>query len=119
MPDAIAQPGILTAPMRKFALAATVLAVGFAALLWRLFWFAIGDDLLSYIPLIPAVSVYLAWTQKTELPRQSAPARKAAVLFFGAGAAATAGYLAMAHGGTEPIENCLALGTLGWVLCLT
>ncbi len=90
MSDATGQPGFPTAQFRKFALAAAVLALGFAGPLWHLFWFALRDDLHSYIPLMPVISVYLAWTQKSELPRQSSPARLLAVLFFTAGAAAMA-----------------------------
>ena len=120
MSDSPAQPGFPTTQFRKFALATAVLALGFGGPLWHLFWFAVRDDLHSYIPLIPVISVYLAWTQKSELPRQSSPARLLAVLFFTAGAAAMAGYLVLARSVTaENIENCLALGTLAWLLCLT
>jgi len=120
MPDATVQPVFPTAPFRKFAVAAGVLVLCFAGPLWRLFWFAIRDDLHSYIPLMPLVCLYLAWTQKAELPRQSAPAPLAAGLFFAAGGAAAAGYWVLARSATpENIENCLALGTLAWILCLT
>jgi exosortase C (VPDSG-CTERM-specific) len=120
MSDSAAQPGYPTAQFQKFALAAAVLALCFGAPLWRLFWFAVRDDLHSYIPLIPAISVYLAWTQKSELPRLSSPARILAVLFFTAGMVAMAGYLMLARSVTaENIENCLAVGTLAWLLCLT
>src|SRR5580693_1187534 len=120
MPDAAAPPVFSTAPFRKFALAAGVLVLCFASPLWRLFWFAISDDLHSYIPLMPLVSLYLAWTQKSELLRPSPPARVLAALFFAAGAAAAAGYWVLARTATaDTIENCLALGTLAWLLCLT
>jgi exosortase C (VPDSG-CTERM-specific) len=120
MSDSAVQPGFPTAQFRKFALAAAVLVLGFGGPLWHLFWFAVRDDLHSYIPLMPFISFYLAWTQKSELPRPSSPARILAVLFFIAGAAAMAGYLMLARSVTAAnIENCLALGTLAWLLCLT
>ena len=93
--------------------------LGFAALLWRLCAFAIADDLFSYIPLMPFVSAYLAWTQKAALPRQSSPARLPAAFFFFAGGAALAGYFVLDRSATPAAcENSLALGTLGWLLCL-
>jgi exosortase C (VPDSG-CTERM-specific) len=119
MSDSPVQPGFPTAQFRKFALAAAVLALAFGSPLWRLLWFAVRDDLHSYIPLMPVISIYLAWTQKAGLPRQSSPARMLAVLFFTAGAAAMAGYLLLARSvAAENIENCLAVGTLAWLLCL-
>jgi exosortase C (VPDSG-CTERM-specific) len=120
MPDSAMQISLPVAQFRKFALAAALLALGFGNPLWHLFWFAVKDDLHSYIPLMPLVSIYLAWTQKAELPRHSAPARAPAIVFFLVGAAGFAGYLVLAHLATaKNIENCLALGTLAWLLCLT
>ncbi len=96
-----------------------MLLLGFAVLLWRLFTFALADDLFSYIPLMPVVSGYLAWTQKAELPRHSLPARPLAALFFCAGAAALAGDFVLARSATPfAFENSLALGTLAWLLGL-
>lgn len=119
MPEANGRPRFTPAQFQKFAVALALVTLGFAFPLWRLFGFAIGDDLHSYIPLMPFVSLYLAWTLKPELPRESAPARAPAALLFAAGAAAAAGYLAAARSVTPgTIENSLALGTLAWVLCL-
>jgi exosortase C (VPDSG-CTERM-specific) len=118
MPEATVQLAFSTAQFQRFALAAAVLTVGFASPLWQLFWFAISDDLHSYIPLIPFVSGYLVWTQKPDLRRPSVPARLPAALFLAGGAAAAAGYLVLAHAGTAPLENCLALATLGWLCCV-
>jgi exosortase C (VPDSG-CTERM-specific) len=117
--DLAAPPGIFIAQWRRFALAAAVLALAFAVPLWRLFWFAITDDLYSYIPLMPAVSAYLAWILKPEIPRHSPPARKLAIFFLAAGAAALTGYFLLAHtAALAPIPNGLALSTLAWLLCL-
>ena len=120
MPDATAQPVFSTAQYQKFALAAAVLALGFIIPLWKLLLFAVADDLHSYIPLMPLVSGYLVWTQKSKLPQRSAPARKLAALFFVAGFAATAGYFSISRFATPAtIENSLALSTLAWLLFLT
>ena len=120
MPDATTQPGLSTAQYKKFALAVALLTLGFGVPLWRLFWFALADDLHSYIPLMPFVGGYLAWTQKSELPRHSSPARALALLFFAGGLVAAAGYLMLARSAPAASGgNVLALGTLAWLLCLT
>lgn len=93
--------------------------LGFAGLLWRLFAFAAADELFSYIPLMPLVSVYLAWMGRTELPRPAPPARLPATFFFLAGAAALAGWFALARAAVSPAaEDSLVLGTLAWLLWL-
>jgi len=115
----------------RFALAAGLLTLAFAVLLWRLFTFAIADELFSYIPLMPFISIYLAWIFKADLPRhgeakaelgrpsESAPARGLAAIFFAAGAAALAGYFVLARTATPAtLANSLALGTLAWLLGL-
>lgn len=120
MPDATIQPDYSRAPYRKFALAAALLTLGFAIPLWKLFWFAVGDELHSYIPLMPLVSGYLVWTQKTARPRASVPARRLAGLFGAAGLAALAGCFSLARWATPAsVENSLALSTLAWLLFVT
>ena len=120
MPEAAAQRVLSTAQFQKFALAAVLITLGFAIPLWQLLWFASRDELFSYIPLMPLVSAYLAWTEKSGLPRHSPPAHKLGTLFFIAGAAAVTGYLMLTRPGTMvPLEDSLSLATLGWLLCLT
>lgn len=123
----------------RFALAAGLLTLAFAGVLWRLFTFAIADDLFSYIPLMPLVSAYLAWTFRADLSRrtqepadlsrrsqaqaelshQSSPALFLSGLFFAASAAALAGYFLLARTATPAtVENSLAVGTLAWLLSL-
>jgi exosortase C (VPDSG-CTERM-specific) len=120
MPETSAQPSFSTGQFQRFALAAALLTLGFGAPLWRLFWFAIGNDLQSFIPLMPVVSAYLAWTLKAERPACSSSARAVAAVFFLAGAAATVGYLILTHSSTRiPIENALGLAVVAWLLCLT
>ncbi|HEY5040757.1 MAG TPA: archaeosortase/exosortase family protein [Verrucomicrobiae bacterium] len=78
------------AQFQKFALAAAVLVLCFSLPLWRLVRFAAGDDLSSYILLIPLVSAYLVWLQKKNLPQTPSPSKKLAALFFAGGIAVTA-----------------------------
>jgi exosortase C (VPDSG-CTERM-specific) len=120
MTNASAQSAFGAAQIQKFALAAGLVTAGFAIPLWRLLRFSLGDDLHSYIPLMPFVSLYLAWTQKAELPKESSPVKFVAGLFFAAGAVAAAGYVALARSSAPgSLENCLSLGTLAWLLCLS
>jgi exosortase C (VPDSG-CTERM-specific) len=116
MPDATSPPVFSTPQFQKFARAAAVLALAFAFPLWKLFRFAVGDELHSYIPLMPFVSAYLVWTQTEKPPRDSAPARGLALLFFAAGLTALAVYFFLAP---AAIENSLALSTLAWLFFLT
>jgi exosortase C (VPDSG-CTERM-specific) len=119
MPDTAAPSGLATAQTKKFALAAALLALAFAVPLWRLLRFAGADDLHSYIPLMPLISGYLVWTQKSKLPRRSVPARTLAALFFAAGSAATAGYFSVARFATPAtLGNSLALAMLALLLFL-
>lgn len=98
---------------------AALLSLGFALPLFHLFAFAISDDLHSYIPLMPFIGGYLAWTLKAELPSQSRAARRAALFFLIAGAAVTAAYFAFGHSAAlAPPENTFALTTLAWLLCV-
>ena len=71
--------------IKKFALAAAVLALVFLQPLWQLMRFAAGDELHSYIVLMPAVCVYLLWVDKKNLPPISAPAKIPSAIFLAAG----------------------------------
>ena len=70
---------------KNFIIATAVLAALLAMPLWRLIEFAAGDDLFSYILLIPFVSGYLVWLDRKQLPPAGPPAWEAAALFFMAG----------------------------------
>jgi exosortase C (VPDSG-CTERM-specific) len=120
MTDGTTPPGCSPAQPWKFALAAALLVLGFIVPLGKLFYFAVTDDLHSYIPLMPLVSGYLIWAQKIKPPANSPPARKLAALFFVAGVVAVAGYWSAARSATPAtIENSLALSTLALMLFLT
>lgn len=109
-----------TPQFRNFALAVAALSLCFAVPLWRLFWFAISDDLYSYIPLMPFVCGYLAWTLKSKLPVNSPPSPRLAALFFAAAIVAIIAYFALARSVTpDTIANSFALSTLAWLLCVT
>jgi exosortase C (VPDSG-CTERM-specific) len=117
--DAANKPGFSTPQFRRFALAAALLTLGFALPLVHLLAFALSDDLHSYIPLMPFICGYLAWTLKGELPLQSVAARRAAVIFFVAGAAVVGADFASGHSAVPgPPENALGLTTLAWLLCV-
>ena len=107
------------AQLKKFAVAAALLTLGFAVPLWCLFRNAVSDDLYSYIPLMPAVSGYLAWLQKSGLTQSSPPAKWTAALFWVVGAAGATGYILLARTASPAtIWNSLALGTFAWLTCL-
>jgi exosortase C (VPDSG-CTERM-specific) len=117
--DLATRPGEPAARFRRFALAVALVSLVFCIPLWRLVAFALADDLFSYIPLMPLVSLYLGWVLKGELPAASVPARVPAALFFGAGAAVLAGRLVFAHtAALAAPENALALSTFGWLMCV-
>ncbi|MDR3458994.1 MAG: exosortase/archaeosortase family protein [Verrucomicrobiae bacterium] len=90
MDEQTAHTGDFPAQTKKFAWAAALLVLGFSLPLVRLLRFAAGDELHSYILLIPVVSVYLMWLQKKELPRVSIPAKIPGAIFLGAGLAVAA-----------------------------
>ena len=115
MDEQTAQPGYFPAQIKKFAWAAALLALGFSLPLARLVHFAAGDELYSYILLMPAVCVYLAWLQKKDLPRASFPAKIPAVIFLGAGLAVTAWHWLAPR---AAMADNLAQITLAFVLLL-
>ena len=101
--------------LKNFAVATAVLGLLFCLPLWRLVRFAAGDELFSYILLIPFVSLYLAWLDRQQLPPASPPAKKTAALFSALGL----GCLAWVAGRPPVLPvNFLALTTLAFVFCL-
>lgn len=69
--------------IKKFWLAAGALAVLFSLPLFRLARFAIGDELHSYIVLIPALTLYLIHLRRGKLPSVAASQIPAAIFFLG------------------------------------
>jgi exosortase C (VPDSG-CTERM-specific) len=108
-----------SAPLRKFFLATAILVVCFGRPLFDLLRLAAKDDLYSYIPLIPLISVYLVWLQKKKLPHFSEPARKLASFIFAGGLAAIAGYLFVVRSASLANEDYLALTIFAFLLFFT
>ncbi|HEV2328031.1 MAG TPA: archaeosortase/exosortase family protein [Verrucomicrobiae bacterium] len=78
--------------VRRFVLTVAILSCGFAIPLWKLFRFAAGSELYSYILLIPFISVYLVWLKRASLPLSVPPARLLGVAFLLAGSVLLAAY---------------------------
>jgi exosortase C (VPDSG-CTERM-specific) len=116
MAEPVGQSSAWPAQCRTYAWAAAALCVCFILPLWKLAWFAYGDELHSYILLIPALCVYLASLEVKKLPRDLASATVPAMTFFAAGLAVCIWHL-LAPGKTP--ANNLAQITLGLVLLLT
>jgi exosortase C (VPDSG-CTERM-specific) len=105
--------------LRKFFLAAAILALCFGKALYDLMRLAANSDLYSYIPLIPVISAYLIWPQRKNLPRPSGPSVKLAAPFFAGGLAAIAGYWLAARSPSLADEDYLALTILAFLLFFT
>jgi len=104
------------AQTKRFAWAACILVLAFIVPLWRLMRFAAGDELHSYILLIPVVSLYLAWQEKKKLPQASTPAGLPAAIFFAAGLAVMTWHWCTPH---MAVPASLAQTTLAFLLLLT
>lgn len=101
--------------LKKFVIAAFVLGLLFCLPLWRLVAFAAGDELFSYILLIPFISLYLAWLDRDKLAPGGAPAIKTAAGFF------LSGIGCLIWSWRQPpvlAVDALALTTLAFVFCL-
>lgn len=101
--------------LKNFTIATAVLVLLFGLPLGRLVSFAAGDELFSYIVLIPFVSVYLAWLDRNKLTTAGSPAKKTAALFFAVGLGCLGWYWRQPP--ALPV-NSLALTTLAFVFCL-
>lgn len=101
---------------KRFAAAAILLLVAFAWPLAGLVRFALADELLSYIPLIPLVSAYLAW-QERPYPADDAPARRLWALLPAAAGAALVAAFWLTRGRLRPVD-AYALTTGAFLLGL-
>lgn len=108
-----------SAQLRKFFLVTAILAVCFGKPLFDLLRLAAKDDLYSYIPLIPLISIYLVWLQKKSLPRLSEPAHKLAAPFFGGGFLTIAVYWFAVRSKSLANEDYLALTIFAFLLFFT
>ena len=104
------------AQLRNFFLATAILALCFSKPLYDLMRFAAKNDLYSYIPLIPMISLYLVWLQKKHLPRISEPARIPAALFLAGGLATIAGCWLAIRFNDLANEDYLAVSIFAFIL---
>ena len=94
-----------------------LLVLAFTFPLYELARFALASDLYSYILLVPIVSAYLVWLQRSKLPPFSGQARLPAAGFFLAGLMVLAVYpLARRAGFAWPQDDFLALMMTAFVL---
>jgi exosortase C (VPDSG-CTERM-specific) len=105
---------------RNFALMSIVLVLCFGFPLYDLARFAAGNDLYSYILLIPFISAYLAGLKWKSLPPFTGAARKSAVAFFAGGLAILGGYVLACHSALRLTqEDYLAFMTSAFFLFFT
>jgi exosortase C (VPDSG-CTERM-specific) len=83
-----------TSQMRRFLLALAALVICFSVPLYRMAVFAWGDELYSYILLMPAVSWYLMRLEKKPVA-ESRPLTWVGALFLAVGAAALGAYFVL------------------------
>ncbi len=103
------------AAMQKFKIAAGILLALFALPLLRLFQFAWGDELHSYIVIIPVVSLYLINLRKKNLPPLDGASKIPAALFFLAGLTVAAWHW---RSPAAAMPDNLAQSTLAFLLLL-
>jgi exosortase C (VPDSG-CTERM-specific) len=115
MPQTAEINGNFPPQVKSFARAAAVLSLFFALPLFRLARFAAGDELHSYILLIPVVCLYLAWLEKNHLPPATTPAVKSGLAFFVGGLAVIAWHWLFP---APTAADSLAQSTLAYVLLL-
>ncbi|MGH7952924.1 MAG: exosortase, partial [Limisphaerales bacterium] len=92
------------------------LAVCFAIPIYDLLRLAAANDLYSYIPLIPAISLYFVWLRRKNLPQFSEPMPKMAALFFAAGSIAIALYWSAIRSSSPATEDYLAFTLSAFLL---
>jgi exosortase C (VPDSG-CTERM-specific) len=103
--------------VRRFFIAFAVLTLGFGVTLYDWVQFALGSQLFSHLPLIPAISAYLIWQGRDSLPRNYTADPAVALVPLLLGAVALGGYgLAAATGLNLAAEDRLALTLLAYVL---
>ena len=103
-------------PMKKLAVLAAGLIVCFSIPLYDLFRFSVHSDLYSHLFLIPFVSAYVAWTQRSRWISAFKPAFGPALALAGLGVGLVAAFWIAAYSGSAPErQDRLSLLTLAFV----
>jgi len=110
MPETAAIGGSFPPQVKSFGRAAVLLALLFVVPLFRLAVFAAASDLHSYILLIPALCLYLAWLEKPRLSLTlTTPAMRTGLVFVAGGLAMTVWHwCAPAHPGADSLAQIMA-----------
>lgn len=102
---------------KTFAVVSIILVLSFSIPLYDLIRFAARSELYSYILLIPAVSFYLIWIKRKDLPCYSEAARKPASVFLALGLLVICGYwVAMFRGVKMVADDYLAWTVFSFLL---
>jgi exosortase C (VPDSG-CTERM-specific) len=110
-------PALLRASARNLLFATFVLILCFAKPLFDLLRFALKSDLFSHVLLIPFISGYLVWIQKSSLSTSGKPSRRPAFAFFAAGVLVLlGGWLRSRSGVVSPGHDNLTWMVLSLVL---
>src|SRR5665213_323552 len=102
--------------LRLFLIAIAILLLVFGKPLFDLIKLAVANDLYSYIPLIPFISLYLVWLQKNKLPAFGEPASKLAAIFFAGGLMTMIAYWGTRHSMKLVQEDYLAFNIFALLL---
>jgi exosortase C (VPDSG-CTERM-specific) len=106
---------------KSFLVFSAVLLICFALPLFDLFRFSITNDLYSYILLVPVISGYLIWTDRSKISLIFAPSAKLAAVLLLPGIALLLAYLVGVSSGWRPAHenDRLSLLILAFVLFFT
>jgi exosortase C (VPDSG-CTERM-specific) len=100
----------------KFFLFVLGLSACFARPLWALGQYSLHDEFFSYIPLIPAISLYLIWLKRADLPAQAGVSWKWGGAAALGGLALLIGFEWAGHSGWRPpMEDYLTLMTASYL----
>jgi exosortase C (VPDSG-CTERM-specific) len=105
--------------MRMLVLFVLGLSACFARPLYLLVQYSVHSEFFSYILLIPVISLYLIWLQKSELPQPAGRSWQWGAGVAEAGAAILIGWVCARHSGWRPqIEDYLTVMTASYLVFL-